>query len=103
MSKKNSNLRYEFPWEFIPVFGTLSLVAVQLSLFVFAFISLIKGLMLAWAQSVIMFLVFAMVPPLSTVSGAIYFVAGVDIPKTIMVELRSNQGTQAQPVMTPAK
>lgn len=101
MSKKNSNRGLDL-YDMIPLVGTLSFVAIQISLVVFAFVSLIKGLVLAWAQGALVFLAFVCIPPVSTVSGAIWFVAGVDIPKAIMVELRSNQGTQTKPVITPA-
>lgn len=39
----------------VQIVGTLSFVAIQISLVVFAFVSLIKGLLLAWAQGALVF------------------------------------------------
>jgi hypothetical protein len=82
---------------------TIGIVLTQLSLAVFLIASLIKGLFLAWAQGALVFLACFLFPHLATVSGAVYFVTGADIPKALMVELREVKREQGQPVMNPAK
>lgn len=77
------------------LFGIFTQLAMGLALL----ICCIKGLFMAWAQGIIMFLMCLFFPPLATASGLFHFVAGIDIPKAIMVEFRGQQTTT--PVMNP--
>jgi hypothetical protein len=80
----------------------VGIVLTQLSLAIFLIVSLIRGLFLAWAQGILVFLACFAFPPFAAVSGAVYFVAGVDIPKVMMVELREIKNEQVQPTMKKA-